>query len=107
MPIEPEVELQAILQAQEGWRRPLMELLAPLGRPLLSLFICRALERKKPFQFSRGSLIGSHVESVLRQRPGEKKIIVEELAVRYHCKASYVRRCHERVLKASKKADSL
>ena len=103
MPIEPEAELQAVVQAQKGWRGALVELLAPLQRPLLTDFICNALERKKPFQIRRGDIIGSHVDFELRQRPREKKQIEDELAVRYKCKASYVRRCHERVLKAGKK----
>lgn len=103
MPIEPEAELQAVMQAVKGWRGPLMELLAPLQRPLLTLFICNALERKKPFQIRRGDIIGDHLDFELRQRPGEKKQIEDELALRYKCKATYVRRCHERVLKARKK----
>lgn len=102
MPIELDAELQAVLACQKGNAGPLMELLAPLKRPLLSLFVSRAVAGKKPFHLSRVFLIGSHVEFLLRQRPGEKKVIEGELALHYKCNASYVRRCHERLLKDQK-----
>lgn len=102
MPIEPEAELQAVEQAQNGWRGALMEFLAPLQRPMLTLFICNALEGKKAFNPSRIELIGAHVQSELAQRPGEKKVIEGELAIHYKVKPSYVRRCHERVIKSEK-----
>ena len=102
MVTELDQELRAVLECQEGNRTRLMELLQPLRRPLLSLFICRALEGKKPFRFDRGNMIGTHVQILLAQRPREKKVICAELAKKYNCKDTYVRHCHEGVLKAEK-----
>lgn len=99
---KPEQELLAVLQAQAGNPTRLRELLEPLRRPLLSLFICRALEGKSLVKFTHRDFIGSLVQMAMAKRPREKKIIVAEVAKQVTRSENYVRHCHKHVLKVGK-----
>lgn len=79
-----------------------MELLEPLRRPLLSLFICRALEGKEPLPIRRNDIMAAWVALLMAQRPREKKIIVAEIAKKFDCSEHHVRHCHEKMVKADK-----
>jgi hypothetical protein len=94
-----EAELHAVEECQRGNRYPLSELLQTIS-PMLRLFICRALEGKKPFRTNLGNLISVRVQLRRDESPEIKKeAIYEEVAQHFNCKRSYVRRCYERARK--------